>query len=146
MIVGIDTNILLYSLNPGSRWHDAAVDFLGQHFENPVIRVALTDFVLLELYVLLRNPSVLVQPLSAREARELAISYLEIPNVMRLENAPIMDRVWAMAGREDFPRRKVFDARLGFTLLHGGVTHFATVNEKDFQEIGFQKVWNPLVV
>jgi hypothetical protein len=27
MPVGIDTNILLYSLNPGSRWHQAAVLF-----------------------------------------------------------------------------------------------------------------------
>lgn len=57
-----------------------------------------------------------------------------------------MDRVWALAGVEDFPRRKVFDARLGLTLLHGGVTHFATTNEKGFKELGFQKVWNPLVV
>lgn len=146
MTVGIDTNILLCSLNPGSRWHQAAVSFLSHHFADPTIRVALTDYVLLELYVLLRNPAVMAKPLSSRQAKELATSYFEIPNVMRLENAPIMDRVWALAGVEDFPRRKVFNARLGLTLLHGGVTHFATTNEKDFKDLGFQKVWNPLVV
>lgn len=42
MTVGIDTTILLYSLNPGSRWHQAAVDFLSHHFGDPSIRVALT--------------------------------------------------------------------------------------------------------
>ncbi len=145
MTVGIDTNILLYSLNPGSRWHQAAVDFLRHHFGDPSIRVALTDYVLLELYVLLRNPTVMAQPLSARRARDIATAYFRIPNVMRLEHAAVMDRVWAMAEAEDFPRRKVFDARLGLTLLHGGVTHFATANESDFKDIGFQRVWNPLI-
>jgi hypothetical protein len=97
------------------------------------------------LYVLLRNPAVMAQPLSARRARDIATAYFRIPNVMRLENAPVMDRVWAMAEAEDFPRRKVFDARLRLTLLLGGVTHFATANESDCKDIGFQRVWNPLI-
>ena len=69
------------------------------------------------LSVLLRNPAVMAQPLSARRARDIATAYFRIPNVMRLENAPVMDRVWAMAEAEDYPRRKVFDARLRLTLL-----------------------------
>ncbi len=144
MTLGIDTNILLYSLNPLSIWHRAAVDFLGGHFGAETVRVAITDFVLMELYVLLRNPAVMAQPLSARAARDLVISYWKIPNVMRLENAPVMDQVWAMAGTRELPRRQVFDARLGLTLRHGGVTHFATSNVKDFKGLGFEKVWNPL--
>ena len=38
----------------------------------------------------------------------------------------------------------VFDARLALTLRHHGVTAFATANEKDFQEFGFERLWNPL--
>jgi len=144
MILGIDTNVLLYSLNPASVWHPAAVTFLGHQFGSPTVRVAITDYVLTELYVHLRNPAVMSVPLTAKAARDLVTSYLNIPNAMRLENAPVMDSVWAMAGNNNFPRRQVFDARMGLTLRHGGVTHFATANVKDFQGLGFERVWNPL--
>lgn len=30
------------------------------------------------------------------------------------------------------------------TLRHHEVTHLATVNVRDFQSFGFEKVWNPL--
>ena len=50
---------------------------------------------------------------------------------------------WASATRVGF--RRIIDARLGLTLRHHGVTQLATVNTKDFQEFGFQRVWNPLV-
>jgi len=29
-------------------------------------------------------------------------------------------------------------------MLQQGVTEFATLNVKDFQGLGFQRVWNPL--
>jgi predicted nucleic acid-binding protein len=29
-------------------------------------------------------------------------------------------------------------------LIQQGVTEFATVNEMDFRDCGFQRVWNPL--
>jgi hypothetical protein len=41
-------------------------------------------------------------------------------------------------------RDNVIDIRLGLTLRHFGVDQFATTNPKDFQSLGFQKVWNPL--
>jgi uncharacterized protein len=145
MILGIDTNIFLYSLNPSSQWHRAAVQFLQQSFSDKLLRVALTDYVLVELYVNLRNPAVMLQPLTAEAARSLVISYLKIPNVMRIENANVMDDIWAMAGSADFARRRIFDARLALTLRSGGVTHFATANIKDFEGFTFDKVWNPLL-
>jgi hypothetical protein len=55
-----------------------------------------------------------------------------------------MDEAWKLAARTGFPRRRIFDVRLGLTLLHHGVTRFATANVKDFEGLGFQKVWNPL--
>ena len=38
----------------------------------------------------------------------------------------------------------MFDARLGFTLRHHGVREFATRNIKDFDGIGFGRVWDPI--
>jgi uncharacterized protein len=144
-MISVDTNVLFYSLNPDSIWHESAVAFLRQHLGVSSVRVALTDYVLIELYVLLRNPVVMAKVLTAKSARDLVTSYWDIPNVLRIENAGVMDEVWKLAGGEDFARRRVFDARLALTLRQGGVTHFATANTKDFQGFGFEKVWNPLL-
>ncbi len=38
-----------------------------------------------------------------------------------------------------------FCQRAVHTLLQQGVTEFATVNLKDFQDLGFERVWNPLI-
>ena len=144
-MIGIDTNLLLYSLNPASEWHDRAVSFLRQNLGVPSVRVAIADYFLVELYMHLRNPVVMAHPLSAGAARDLVVSYWKIPNVMRIENASIMDEVWALAGGKNFARRRIFDARLALTMRHSGVTHLATSNVKDFQGWGFEKVWNPLL-
>ena len=144
-MISIDTSLLLYSLNPDSIWHVGAVSFLRQNLGVPTVRLAITDYVLVELYVLLRNPAVMTKALTAGAARDLVTAYWEVPNVMRLENANVMDEVWRLAGGRDFSRRRIFDARLALTLRSGGVTHFATANVKDFQGWGFEKVWNPLI-
>lgn len=144
-MIGIDINLLLYSLNPVSEWHGRAMSFLREHLGVSTVRVAIADCVLVELYVHLRNPVVMARPLSAAAARDLVTSYWKIPNVMRIENAAVMDDVWALAGGRDFARRRIFDARLALTLRHGGVTRLATSNVKDFQGLGFEKVWNPLL-
>lgn len=144
-MIGIDTNILLYSLNPLSKWHEGATKFLRQQFGVFDVRVALTDYVLVELYVHLRNPAVMTKPLSAAAARDLVTSYWKIPNVIRVENATVMDDVWALAGDKNFARRRIFDVRLALTLQHVGVDRFATANVKGFEALGFEKVWNPLL-
>ncbi len=144
-MISIDTNLLLYSLNPDSIWHEAAVSFLRQNLGVPAVRVAITDYVLVELYVLLRNPAVMAKALTAKAARDLVTAYWDVPNVLRVENANVMDEVWRLAGGRDFARRRIFDARLALTLRRGGVTQFATAKVKDFEGWGFEKVWNPLI-
>ena len=56
-----------------------------------------------------------------------------------------MSAVWQDAAATGFARRRIIDVRLACTLLAHGVTDFATVNERDFQGLGFARVWNPLV-
>ena len=90
-MTSFDTNILFYSLNPQSQWHAASVDALEEALEGD--RVVLTDYVLLELYNLLRNTTVMTKPLSAPAATEIVKQYLNHPNVTRAENAPVMDEV-----------------------------------------------------
>ena len=142
-MISYDTNLLFYSLNPSSKWYTAATRFLNQSLEND--RVVICDYVLLELYNLLRNPTVMHTPLSAAKAADTVTRYLKFPAVIRAENAPIMDEVWQMAARPNIARRRIFDLRLGLTLRHHGVTRFATANTKDFKSLGFEMVWNPLL-
>jgi hypothetical protein len=54
------------------------------------------------------------------------------------------DQFWPRLRGKDFARRRAFDWRAGLSLIHQGVTEFATVNLKDFQNFGFTRVWNPL--
>lgn len=56
-----------------------------------------------------------------------------------------MEHLWKSTGEEGFAFRRIIDLRLALTLLHSGVTHFATSNTKDYQNLGFEKVWNPLL-
>jgi hypothetical protein len=49
-----------------------------------------------------------------------------------------------MAAKSGFAFRRIIDIRLARTLLHHGVTEFATANVKDFARVGFERVWNPL--
>ncbi len=48
-MMSMDTNVLLYSLNPDSKWHEASAKFLQQYVLDSNVRVAITDYVLMEL-------------------------------------------------------------------------------------------------
>ena len=99
------------------------------------------ELVLVELYVLLRNPSVFKKPLSSTRAAEICKAYRQNPKWWLVENAPVMESVWEKVNRPGFPRRRIFDIRLALTLKHHGVTALATGNIKDFQDLGLHRVW-----
>jgi hypothetical protein len=54
------------------------------------------------------------------------------------------DIFWPKLRAVDFARRRAYDWRAALLLIQQGVTDFATVNEKDFRDCGFRRVWNPL--
>ena len=141
-MISIDTNILLYAHNKDCLEHKRAFEFIlscGGRED-----VALCELVLVELYILLRNPAVLQQPLRADQAADVCQTYRRNARWRLVENAPIMEQIWTLAGQREFARRRIFDARIALTLLHHGVTNLATTNVKDFGAFGFQHIWNPL--
>lgn len=144
-MIGIDTNILFYALNPKSKYFPKAKEFVEAVMSGGEHQVVMTDYVLVELYNLLRNPAVMDAPLSSKRATQVVTSYLKSPIVTRAESAPIMDKVWKITEGEGFARRRIFDVRLALTLQHHGVTQFMTANVKDFQDLGFDKVCNPII-
>ena len=141
-----DTNILFVALEASRPGHGQARGFLDSRREDS--EFALCELVLVELYVLLRNPVIARRPLGVGEAAAIIHSLRSNPRWDVLDYpgpaAGVMDTVWQHAATPGFARRRVFDTRLALTLRHHGVTAFATANEKDFADFGFKRLWNPL--
>jgi toxin-antitoxin system PIN domain toxin len=141
-VISIDTNILLYSLNRDCPEHGPARAFLEACAGRS--DVAIAELVLVELYVLLRNPAVVRKPLEAVDAAALCQVFRRHPRWALVDTAEVMDRVWAAAARPGVARHHVFDARLAHTLLDKGVKELATRNTRDFEGFGFERVFDPL--
>ncbi len=141
-MISVDTNILLYAQNADCPEHPPAIKFLTEIAGRD--DVVICELVLVELYLLLRNPAVLSSPLPASDAVAVCQAFRNNPNWRLVENAPVMPRVWEDAGARDFARRRMIDLRLALTLQHHGVDDFATANLKDFRNVGFDRVWNPV--
>ncbi len=106
------------------------------------------ELVLVELYVVLRNPAVLKHPLDPADAVSIIHAFLQHPTWTLLDypgdRSVVMDEVWRLAAQPNIGRRVVFDARLALALRHQGVTEFATRNATHFAAFVFSRVWNPL--
>jgi toxin-antitoxin system PIN domain toxin len=147
-MIFIDTNMLLPAVETGNAAHPAASAFLESLQERE--DVAICEFLLLELYVLLRNPAVLAKPLTPAAAADVCEAFRKHPRWQIVgfppESRAFHDRFWPRLRETDFARRRAYDWRAALVLIQNGVTEFATVNEKDFRDFGFKRVWNPLVV
>lgn len=146
-MISFDTNLLLYSLNRDCPEYPAARAFFASLPAGPG-EVAVCELVLVELYVLLRNPAVLQNPLDAPEAAALVQNFRQHPTWTLIDHpgggSTVMEEVWRRAAKPGAGRRVIFDARLALTLRHHAITEFATRNETHFSGFGFTRVWNPL--
>ncbi len=145
-MLSIDTNILFHAFNEDAPLHDPALAWLTSIAGDE--DVAISELILVEFYVLLRNPAVLKHPLPANEAVEVIQTYRRHPRWrligFPIESRPLHDTLWQRARAKDFAFRKLYDARSALTMTAQGVTELATANVKDFEGLGFRKVWNPL--
>ena len=141
-MISFDTNLAVYAMNSASEFHLPAIDFMSSLSKRRDVVVC--ELVLVELYLKLRNERIFPRPLSASQAAAVCQSYRQNRLWKIVEGAPVMENVWNSAGDEGFPFRRIIDVRLGLTLLYSGVIEFATSNVKDFQQLGFKRVWNPL--
>ncbi|MFZ4774113.1 MAG: TA system VapC family ribonuclease toxin [Terrimicrobiaceae bacterium] len=145
-MLSIDTNILLHAFNKDSPVHQAAFAWMTsiQRDED----VAISEFILAEFYGLLRNPAVLKHPLTASDAAGVIHTYRTHPRWRLIgfpsESRALHDALWKKSADKTFAFRRLYDARTALTMIAQGVTEFATVNVKDFEALGFRKLWNPL--
>lgn len=145
-MLSIDANLLLYCYSEAAPQHDAARQFIESLSESEDI--ALSEFILTEFYLLLRNPAVLAKPLTAPEAVAVIQSYRQHPRWKVLGFPPtsreLHTDLWQRAAARGLARRRIYDTRTALALRAFGVTKFATANVKDFEGFGFEKVWNPM--
>lgn len=146
ILTSIDTNLLFFALAEDRPENKDARQFLEsmQSREDVVI----SEFVLAELYRLIRNPVVVTNPLSAADAVGVIQTWRRHPKWRIVGFAPdsrrLHDALWRVASTRGFAYRRLYDARLALALQQHGVRSFATVNMKDFEGFGFERVWNPL--
>jgi len=145
-MISLDTNILFFAFAQDRVEHEKAAGFIDEYSART--DVILCEFMLIELYRLLRNPAVLKKPLQPKEAVEVVQAWRSHPSWRLAGFAPeskrLHDELWKIAARPGFAYRRVYDARLALVLRHEGVKEFATANVKDFESFGFDRVWNPL--
>ncbi|MFM8658022.1 MAG: type II toxin-antitoxin system VapC family toxin [Chthoniobacterales bacterium] len=141
-MLGIDTNILAYARLADSPWHRQAAGFLESLRESS--EVVIGEQTLVELYLLLRNDKILSPSLGPAQAVAECDLFRSHPRWRLVDAADVMDDVWPLAAVPGFPRRRIIDVRLAKTLQHHGVREFATANTRDFEGLGFRRVYNPL--
>ncbi len=145
-MLSIDSNLLLYTLNSASPWHEAAHAWMSsiQGAED----VAISELILAEFYGLLRNPAVLQNPLSAGEAVQVIQAYRSHPRWRLIgfssESRALHDALWRKASASAFAFRRLYDTRSALTMIAQGVTELATANVRDFDGLGLRRVWNPI--
>jgi len=108
----------------------------------------LSEFILAEFYLQLRNPAIFPQPLSAPAAVQVIQIYRHHPR-WRIFGYPAdslaaQEALWQHAAAPQFACHRLFDTRTALSLCQHGVSEFATANVKDFQDFGFTRAWNPL--
>ena len=141
-MLSFDTNLVVYAANSDAPEQPIAAQFLNSLATRQ--NVVVCELMLVEVYLKLRNPRILPHPMGAAAASAFCMAMRSNPNWQIAESAPVIAGVWALAAGKHFAFRRIIDARLALTLLHHGVTEFATSNVKDFDGFGFARVWNPL--
>ena len=131
-MLSADANLFLYAANPDSDRHgQASVFFASCHQAEGGF--AICELVLIELYMLLRNPAVLKKSLTPPQGASFCDQLRQNCNGQHFDyHHEVSGRLWKLAGATISAFRRIIDARLALTLEHHGVTHFATVNTQDF--------------
>lgn len=146
-MLSVDTNVLFAAVQEDDKSHVAASAFVRSlTFRTDVV---ISEFVLLELYGLVRNASVVSKPLTAGQAVALC-SRFRTNRLWQVVSLPpdarqFHDSLWEKLTQPNLARRRAYDVRIGLSLLAFGVDEFATANVRDFEGLGFKRAWNPLI-
>jgi predicted nucleic acid-binding protein len=140
----LDTNILVYAANEDCEEYAKANVLVNEALASPGDWI-IADQVLFEYYRALRHPGILSKPLAA-PAAAAQVSFLRQRSgfMFCCYELTMWDKVFEVLETGAFPYRRTHDLVLGETLRNNGVITFYTRNIKDFAEIGFPNLVNPI--
>ncbi|MEY2906434.1 MAG: hypothetical protein RLZZ408_905, partial [Verrucomicrobiota bacterium] len=120
-MLSADTNIFIHAADPDSPLHVKARNFF-KALERSKEEFVLCELVLVELYMLLRNPTVFERPYTASESAGYCLALKQNPSWRCIDYDPeVSKNLWAYAAESKAGYRLIIDARLAFTLQHHGV-------------------------
>jgi toxin-antitoxin system PIN domain toxin len=141
MSYSVDTNVLLYASDTGSRWHGPAADFLARCATRPEL-FCLAWPTLMAYLRIATHPSIFGSPLTPRQAEANVEALLALPRVRVLAEG---DGFWpGYRAITDAPIRGnlVPDAHLAALLLEHGVQVLYT-RDRDFLKFATLRVEDP---
>ena len=144
MSYSIDVNILLYSSDTSSRFHDSAREFMTSCVESrePLFFAYLT---LLSYVRIATHPRIFTDPLTPGEALENVESLSDLPQARLISERDGFLELYKESTPELIVRATLVpDAHLATLLRQHGVTTLYTNNVDDFIKFGFLEVRNPL--
>jgi toxin-antitoxin system PIN domain toxin len=142
-LISADTHLFIYAANPESSKHGAARSFFDTVQNDPTFVTC--ELVLVEVYMQLRNPAVMRKPLDSKDAAAFCKALRTHPVWQHVDyDKQVSGTLWTWAAATKSGFRRMIDARLALTLLHHGITDFATANVSDFQSFPFRRIWSPL--
>lgn len=144
LVNSIDTNVLLYAVNSDCIEHADARALVDSALAVPADWIV-ADQVYIELYRLLRSPTVLERPLDATDATDVIEYYRNHSGWGRCSwDIAYFERLVEHLRSSRISAAGVFDVVLATTLQDAGVTTLYTRNNRDFTYLGWFEVINPI--
>ena len=133
----IDTNILVYSVHPGSPYHSKAKKLLEEAL--PTRRLAISLQNITEFFAITTSKKYLSNPFSVDEA----VANLEIFAAscqLILPSVRTKDTFFSLLRRAKVTGQDVHDVHLAATMLDNGINTIYTADPKIFKALGVEAI------
>jgi predicted nucleic acid-binding protein len=138
----LDTNILIYALNEQCAEHGNAYKLVTEIYNNPSEWI-IADQVMFELLRALSNPHIYSNPISISASVKVVTDFRKDCGAQFCAyDQSLFSKITAKYSKGH--KNRLYDVLLAETLLYAGVTEFYTNNLKDFKNLGFNKLLNPI--
>ncbi|MBU1262709.1 PIN domain-containing protein [bacterium] len=143
-LIFIDTNILVYSVDKDSPYHQETRDLIDK-IDNRQVLACLSPQILGEFYSTITNPKKIKKPLTPDEAVEIVEGFLEADTVEKIYPTETTFTITLdLVRRYQIKALDFFDAYIVATMLDNRVRKLCTANDKDFKVFNEIEVINPL--
>ena len=125
----VDTNVLIYALNSSAKKHERALRFMQENH----LRIVLAQQNILEMQRVMTHTT-FPQPMTSLQAANVSAYLEKTYRVLSPRRSTIsihnqLLQTYMLSGN------RIFDLYLVATALSHGVSHIATYNTKDFEDI-----------